>query len=114
MNKRIKELADQAELPTIDGEWDYNDREILHRENGEWRVAIPSEIISVLFACEKGREKFAELIIKECSQLLFAESERLYAYSSECYSVRDSNQAELCADKCIENIEMIEQHFGIE
>ena len=67
MNERIKDLAEQAELPVIDGMWDYNDREILRREDGEWRVATPAEIISLLFACEKGREKFAELIVQECA-----------------------------------------------
>ena len=70
MNERIKKLAEQAELPVIDGEWDYNDREILHRVDGEWRVATPAEIISVLFACEKGREKFAELIVRECVRVV--------------------------------------------
>ena len=70
MNERIKDLAEQAELPVIDGMWDYNDREILRREDGEWRVATPAEIISLLFACEKGREKFAELIIRESMDLL--------------------------------------------
>jgi hypothetical protein len=69
MNERIKELAEQAELPVIDGMWDYNDREILRREDGEWRVATPAEIISLLFACEKGREKFAELIVQECADV---------------------------------------------
>ncbi len=69
MNERIKELAEQAELPVIDGMWDYNDREILRREDGEWRVATPAEIISLLFACEKGREKFAELIVRECADV---------------------------------------------
>ena len=68
MNERIKELAEQAELPVIDGMWDYNDREILRREDGEWRVATPAEIISLLFACEKGREKFAQLIVRECEK----------------------------------------------
>ena len=67
MNERIRELAEQAGLPVIDGEWDYNDREILCQVDGEWRVAAPSEIISVLFDCEKGREKFAELIVRECA-----------------------------------------------
>jgi len=70
MNERIKDLAEQAELPVIDGMWDYNDREILRREDGEWRVATPAEIISLLFECEKGREKFADLIIRECMDLL--------------------------------------------
>ena len=70
MNERIRELAEQAELPVIDGMWDYNDREILRREDGEWRVATPAEIISLLFACEKGREKFAQLIVRECIDCL--------------------------------------------
>ena len=26
MNERIRELADEAGIPAIDGEWDYNDR----------------------------------------------------------------------------------------
>ena len=73
MNERIKELAEQAELPVIDGMWDYNDREILRREDGEWRVATPAEIISLLFACEKGREKFAQLIVRECADLFEVE-----------------------------------------
>ena len=59
-------------------------------------------------------EKFAELIVAECTQLLFAESERLYSYSSECDNVRHSDEAELCAEKCIDNIAMIEKHFGVE
>ncbi len=59
-------------------------------------------------------EKFAELIITECTQLLFAESERLYAYSSECDIMSRSEDAELCAEKCMDNILMIEQHFGVE
>ena len=70
MNERIKDLAEQAELPVIDGMWDYNDREILRSEDGEWRVATPAEIISLLFACEKGREKFAQLIVRECIDCL--------------------------------------------
>ena len=69
-NERIRELAEQAGLSVIDGEWDYNDREILCQVDGEWRVAAPSEIISVLFDCEKGREKFAELIVRECIDCL--------------------------------------------
>lgn len=59
-------------------------------------------------------EKFAELIINECTQLLFAESERLYAYASECDIMRHSDEAELCAEKCMDNVTMIEEHFGVE
>ena len=60
------------------------------------------------------KEKFAELIVRECTQLLFDESERLYAYSSECDNLRHSDEAELCAEKCMDNIKMIESHFGVE
>ena len=92
MNERIRELAEQAELPVIDGMWDYNSREILCRENGEWRAATPTEIISVLLACEKGREKFAELIIGECAD------------------IAAKNQAE---DMIWNIAEIIKEHFGV-
>jgi hypothetical protein len=59
-------------------------------------------------------KKFAELIIAECTNLLFDESERLYAYSSECDNMRESNEAEVVAEKCVDMITMIEQHFGVE
>jgi len=78
MNNLLKKLAEQAELPTIDGEWDYNDREILRQVDGEWRVATPSEIIAVLFECEKGREKFAELVIEELVNSMSVENSDLY------------------------------------
>lgn len=58
--------------------------------------------------------KFAELIIQECTQLLFDESERLYAYTSECDNMRHSDDAEMCAEKCMDNIRMITEHFGVE
>jgi hypothetical protein len=58
--------------------------------------------------------KFAELIISECSNILFDESERLFAYSTECDNVRKSDEAELIAEKCVDLITMIEQHFGVE
>ncbi len=59
-------------------------------------------------------EKFAELIVQEFSSLLFDESERLYAYSSECDNMRESDDAELVAEKCVDLITMIEHHFGVE
>jgi hypothetical protein len=70
MNERIKELAEQAGIPVIEGHWDYNDREILVKNDGEWRKALPSEIIHTMFQSEKGLEKFAELLIKECVQTI--------------------------------------------
>jgi hypothetical protein len=56
---------------------------------------------------------FAEMIVKEFSNLLFDESERLYAYSSECDNMRESDEAELVAEKCVDLITMIEEHFGV-
>lgn len=91
MNEKIKLLAEQAGVVfwemSGDVDWRQTDRETL--------------------------EKFAELIIRECTKVLFDESERLYAYSSECDIMRDSDEAELCAEKCMDNIEMIEKHFGV-
>jgi hypothetical protein len=60
------------------------------------------------------KEKFAELIVSECTSLLFDESERLYGYSTECDNMRESDEAELVAEKCVDLITMIEQHFGVE
>ena len=34
MNNRIAELAENADIPKIDGHWDYNDRESLIKDNG--------------------------------------------------------------------------------
>ena len=87
MNARIKELAEQCGFKSNSDVYDRNQS-----------FDIP---------------KFAELVIQECTQLLFAESERLYAYSSECDIMSRSEDAELCAEKCMDNILMIEQHFGV-
>ena len=89
MNQRIKELAEQATF--IQGPTPYN--------------PLTFEVFD--------KEKFAELIIQECTSLLFDESERLYAYSSECNNMRESDDAELTAEKCMDNIKMIEDHFGV-
>ena len=69
MNERIRELADEAGIPAIDGEWDYNDRTLLVKDNGEWRAAVPSEIISTMIQSEQGLKKFAELIVEECANV---------------------------------------------
>ena len=70
MNERIRELAEQAGIPAIDGVWDYNDRNLLVKDGGEWRTAVPSEIIGTMINSEKGLEKFAELIVRECVECL--------------------------------------------
>ena len=102
-NERIRELAEQAGLPVIDGEWDYNDREILCQVDGEWRVATPSEIISVLFDCEKGREKFAELIVRECGIL------------ADQYQFEKKNPNPLATERLpLLPSDFIYEHFGVE
>ena len=100
MNERIRQLAEQAGIPAIDGVWDYNDREILCQVDGEWRVATPSEIISVLFDCEKGKEKFAELIVRECARI---------AQNTDLEDVEGGDSAVLRAAG-----EQIQKHFGVE
>ncbi len=90
MNERIQELAYEAE--------DYADGVV--DQGGEFHPAYT--------------QKLAELIVQEFSSLLFDESERLYAYSTECDNMRESDDAELVAEKCIDLIAMIEQHFGVE
>lgn len=71
MNERIRELAEQAGIPAIDEVWDYNDRNLLVKDNGEWRSAVPSEIISTMIQSERGLEKFAELIVRECVKVMY-------------------------------------------
>ena len=69
MNERIQELADEAGIPAIDGKWDYNDRNLLVKEDGEWRVAQLSEIISTMIQSERGLNKFAQMIVEECANV---------------------------------------------
>ena len=89
MNERIKELAEQAGST--------------HKQSLGVYQFFPDEL-----------QEFADSIVRECATLLFNESERLYAYSSECDNMRHSDEAELCAEKCVDLIAMIEQHFGVE
>ncbi len=60
------------------------------------------------------KEKFAQLIVAECTQVLFAEAERLNGLSSEETNLAISDDLESCAEKCMDNIVRIEEHFGVE
>ena len=97
MNERIRKLVEQAGIPTIDGVWDYNDRNILVKNGNEWRSAVPSEIIGTMIDSEKGLEKFAELIVRECAEVCRNQPNH-YAQKAD----RDN-----CAIA-------IEEHFGVE
>ena len=91
MNERIRELAEQAGISLSQKDYSY------------YWVESAEDI-----------EKFAELIVQEFSDLLWEESERLYAYSSECDdNSRDSEEAELVAEKFVDLIKMVEEHFGV-
>jgi hypothetical protein len=59
-------------------------------------------------------KEFAELIIAECTQVLFVEAERLNELSSEETNLAISDDLESCAEKCMDNIVRIEEHFGVE
>ena len=59
-------------------------------------------------------EKFAELIVAECTKVLFDEAERLNGLSSEETNLAISDDLESCAEQCMANIVRIEEHFGVE
>ena len=59
-------------------------------------------------------EKFAELIVRECADVLRAESERLYKLSAEEKDELFASNFEICAEKCVDNEVAIKQHFGVE
>ncbi len=87
MNERIKELARQAEMAANNG--DHVDVKIM-------------------------MEKFAELIVRECANVLRAESERLYKLSAEEKDELFASNFEICAEKCVDNEVAIREHFGVE
>ena len=59
-------------------------------------------------------EKFAELIVKECAAALFDESERLFGLYSEEDSWNSAEEYEIRSNQCIDDIALIEKHFGVE
>ena len=59
-------------------------------------------------------EKFAELIVAECTAALFDESERLSGLYSEEADMQQAERYELCSEQCTDNIALIEKHFGVE
>ena len=89
MNERIKELKDQC---WVEKHWD----------NGMW---VEKHI---------DQEKFAELIVRECTAALFDESERLFGLYSEEADMQQAERYELCSEQCTDNISLIEKHFGVE
>jgi ABC-type Na+ transport system ATPase subunit NatA len=58
--------------------------------------------------------KFAELIVQECVNVLREESERLYKLSAEEKDELFASNFEICAEKCVDNVEALKEHFGVE
>ncbi len=90
MNERMRELAKQAGFQYIDDErigW-----------AGNYNASLP---------------KFAELIVQECVNVLRAESERLYKLSAEEKDELFASNFEICAEKCVDNMEALKEHFGV-
>jgi len=93
MNERIRLLAEQAGL----------------------KVNADGEIGPAFFgSIDAGYKKFAELIVKECANVLRAESERLYKLSAEEKDELFASNFEICAEKCVDNEVAIREHFGVE
>jgi hypothetical protein len=98
MNERIRELAEQAWDDTKEKFGSFVD------DGGE---------VDFTFLHE-WTEKFAELIVRECANVLRAESERLYKLSAEEKDELFASNFEICAEKCVDNEVAIREHFGVE
>jgi hypothetical protein len=59
------------------------------------------------------KEKFAELIVRECADVLRVESERLYKLAAEEKDDLFARDFEACAEKCVDNEVAIKEHFGV-
>ena len=85
MNERIKKFARECGLPTS------QDRMLTYEV-----------------------EKFAELIVQECTAALFDESERLSGLYSDENNWYSAEEYEIRSNQCIDDIALIEKHFGVE
>ena len=98
MNERIKELALEAFQPINDIVSEgIADR---HTFNQAWFQLY--------------NQKFAELIVAECTAALFDESERLSGLYSDEDNWDSAEEYEIRSNQCIDDIALIEKHFGVE
>jgi hypothetical protein len=88
MNERIRQLAEQAGAVFTD----------VHA------VSLLDDEI----------EKFAQLIVRECTGVLFDEAERLFQFYSDESNWISAEEYEIASDQCINNMALIENHFGVE
>ena len=90
MNERIRELADKAAKYSA-------------------VMALPTgQSGNELFVA-----KFAELIVAECTAVLFDEAERLFQIYSDESNWISAEEYEIASDQCINNMALIEKHFGV-
>ena len=94
MNERIKLLAEQAGL--------------------RFTQLMSNPMVPVVDGKEIDLEKFAELIVGECTAALFDESERLSGLYSEEDNWNSAEEYEIRSNQCIDDIALIEKHFGVE
>ena len=93
MNERIRELWDKAA---------YSTAAFRSGQNNSWETQV------------NFMDKFAKLIVRECANVLRAESERLYKLSAEEKDELFASNFEICAEKCVDNELAIKEHFGVE
>ena len=77
------------------------------------RIKLLAEQVYGTQATEQER-KFAELIIAECTAALFDESERLSGLYSDEDNWDSAEEYEIRSNQCIDDIALIEKHFGVE
>ena len=89
MNERIQKLLEQCQIETY---------------------GVNGELLEIGFDAEK----FAELIVRECTAALFDESERLSGLYSEEDNWNSAEEYEIRSNQCVDDIALIEKHFGVE
>ena len=97
MNERIRELAKQAGYYLYDLTETHEIKTVETDSADEWITL----------------QKFAELIVRECADVLRQESERLYKLASEEEDEVFAGNFEICAEKCVANEIAIKDHFGV-
>ena len=92
MNERIKEIASQVLDELVPETW----------------VALGYDKIKEI------QFRTAELIVRECTAAVFDESERLSGLYSEEANWQSAEEYEIRSNQCIDDITLIEKHFGVE
>jgi hypothetical protein len=94
MNERINQLAEEAGIAIWgDAAYMYHPKDTLDSDT---------------------LKKFAELIVAECTAALFDESERLSGLYSDEDNWDSAEEYEIRSNQCIDDIALIEKHFGVE